>query len=396
MYYFTFLLLVCLTFFQAKGTSIEIGELLPDHKFARVDQPETPFNTADARGQVLVIEFWATWCAPCLSSMAHLEELQQQFGDRLQVVAVSYEKMDRIERFVRAKGFDFQFVHDEQEQLREWFPHRVLPHTIVVDPSGKVAAITSPKEVRASAIQALLDGKTIQLDRKVENLDFDYGADYFDLDTSTQNSFQLQPNAPGVSSFSRHYPNGPFKNRRLSFINFTIDALYKDAYQTSIRRIVYEVDESEFDYEIPENRYCLDMVVAPEATDQLHAQLRQQLNASFDVKARVEKQPLELVVVYRVDSLPLNLPPEDSAISMMARGDLYRIGSATVADFAEYLEGFGIVGKAVVDETGIAGAYSWNFSFDPENPQTFFDELKAMGLGVKKATREVEVVVLSR
>ncbi|MEL7147447.1 MAG: DUF3738 domain-containing protein, partial [Bacteroidota bacterium] len=68
---------------------------------------------------------------------------------------------------------------------------------------------------------------------------------------------------------------------------------------------------------------------------------------------------------------------------------------AKLADFAAYLEDFGIVGSAVVDETGLDELYEIDFSFLPEDPQTFHDAIKKMGLKLKKEQREIAVLVIS-
>ena len=91
----------------------------------------------------------------------------------------------------------------------------------------------------------------------------------------------------------------------------------------------------------------------------------------------------------------ITLSAADAPQPYTARGDHFNSSGATMADFAEYLEGFGIVGGPVLDETSTDQVYEIDFSFDPENPDSFTQRLAEMGLMVKKETREIDILVLS-
>ena len=79
---------------------------------------------------------------------------------------------------------------------------------------------------------------------------------------------------------------------------------------------------------------------------------------------------------------------------MSARGDYYKNPAGSTQEFARYLEGFGVVDLPVENETEIEGTFNFDFSFDTDNPETFFAAMKKMGLGLKKVEREVDVLVI--
>lgn len=62
-------------------------------------------------GKVYVVEFWATWCPPCIQSMPHLAELQERYGDKVQIVSISDEDLERVEAFLErdVDGKDMTF-----------------------------------------------------------------------------------------------------------------------------------------------------------------------------------------------------------------------------------------------------------------------------------------------
>ena len=103
---------------------------------------------------------------------------------------------------------------------------------------------------------------------------------------------------------------------------------------------------------------------------------------------------MDVTVIYRLDSLSIKLPKGTGIKNMSARGDYYQDDHANFADVAEYLENYGIVGMVVVDESNDIEHYKIELKFSPEEKGSFQAALKKMGLGIKKAQRVIEVLVI--
>ena len=113
---------------------------------------DTPFTSEDGRqitlsdyeGQIVVLNFWATWCAPCRKEMPHLSALQTQMGgDALQVVTVATGRNPRpaMERFLSEIGVDNLPLHtDERQALARSMGVLGLPATIILDRDGQELA----------------------------------------------------------------------------------------------------------------------------------------------------------------------------------------------------------------------------------------------------------------
>ena len=95
-------------------------------------------KASDHRGQWLVINFWATWCAPCLKEMPELQRFSEEHRDKAQVWGVSFEDTDRdsIVEYVERLGITFPILGYGQDPLTGYGEVRVLPTTFLIDPDG--------------------------------------------------------------------------------------------------------------------------------------------------------------------------------------------------------------------------------------------------------------------
>ena len=93
------------------------------------------------RGQVVVVDFWASWCKPCRQSIPWLNELRRRYGsDGLVIIGVNVdaERVD-AERFLRDVPIDFDVLYDPQGELAKHFGLQGMPSSFVFDRDGKLA-----------------------------------------------------------------------------------------------------------------------------------------------------------------------------------------------------------------------------------------------------------------
>ena len=104
-------------------------------------------NLAEVKGKkIVVVEFWATWCGPCLTSIPHLTEMQKKFADRGVIfIGVSDEDVSKVRQFVDKMGakMDYTVAVDNNRQTSKAymgaFGQNGIPHAFVVDREGRVA-----------------------------------------------------------------------------------------------------------------------------------------------------------------------------------------------------------------------------------------------------------------
>ena len=108
--------------------------------FTLPDLDGTPWALEKARGRVVVVNFWATWCPPCVAEMPALDRLQKAFtGQPLDVIAVNVgdEPFD-VALFLRRTPLDLNILLDENGTTQKPWQVRGLPTTVIIDADGKV------------------------------------------------------------------------------------------------------------------------------------------------------------------------------------------------------------------------------------------------------------------
>jgi thiol-disulfide isomerase/thioredoxin len=118
-----------------------VGSQIPD--FRAKELGSTRYKTlADYKGQVVLLNIWATWCEPCRVEIPSLERLQQAYGTKgLKIVAVSiddYVTEDSIRRYADNLGVTFEILHDPTHAIERVFQTTGYPETFIVGPEGTI------------------------------------------------------------------------------------------------------------------------------------------------------------------------------------------------------------------------------------------------------------------
>ena len=133
-----FLLLFSISYLQAFDF-VQIGQKVPPIKVIRDDGKVVSLDSF--KGKVVLINFWATWCPPCVGEMPDINRLYQKFHKKgLEVVAIANprDSVERIKAFFKMRGIQFHYYVDQDFSAARAFFVRAIPTTYIVNKKGIV------------------------------------------------------------------------------------------------------------------------------------------------------------------------------------------------------------------------------------------------------------------
>lgn len=327
----------------------------------------------------MVLEFWATWCAPCVAAIPHLNELSRTFAkDKVVIIAISNESEDRIHRFLAKHPMSQWIGLDESKSTFHDFNVQSLPTTVVIAPSGDIARVTMPLALKPAEIQALLAGELPpQAATAVSSGSL----------PEQQPLFQVQ-----VSLSAERDPSYSFDLRKGILVADAMplrDAL-AIAHDISSTRIVGPAA-------ILDQSIAIQAHLPVDVAPTLRQELAHALATSFGISTRRENRDMTVYYLRLAPEGPLAIqaaaPAEASHLS--TDNGIIIATNWNIRALASGLEE--VLGAPVVDETKLAGKYDWDLSYDASAPGNVEEALrKQLGVLLVKSSQLLEVLVVEK
>ena len=98
------------------------------------------FTLSEHRGTVVALDFWATWCGPCVQKMPTVQALSEQFEDSVIFVGMNVgERQDRVQDFIAERGFTFPIGLDVNGDIhRNLYPSPGIPYMVIINGDGVI------------------------------------------------------------------------------------------------------------------------------------------------------------------------------------------------------------------------------------------------------------------
>ncbi len=146
------------------GNALE-GKKAPDFTLKDISGKRVALKDMLAKGPVL-IDFWATWCAPCKQAFPHLKVIHEKYKEQgFNLLAISIDNtrsVSKVRPFAKSQGWDFPVLLDTNSEVLKKYRGSSVPHTVLLDENGMVVKVWigyhAGEEVEIDAeVQKLVD-----------------------------------------------------------------------------------------------------------------------------------------------------------------------------------------------------------------------------------------------
>ncbi len=126
---------------QYSGNFPTLGEAAPDFKLTGFDGKS--IQLAQFKGRVVVLDFWATWCAPCKQAMPGLQKLHERYASKgLSIIGVNYDERGDARAYLAGHDYRYAFASSEGSDIAKSYKPN-LPMAVVIDGRGRMVEVFS-------------------------------------------------------------------------------------------------------------------------------------------------------------------------------------------------------------------------------------------------------------
>ena len=144
-----------------QARAIQIGEIAPD--FTQNDVNDNPVKLSDFRGRYVLLDFWASWCAPCRGENPHLVKVYDAYKDKnFAILGVSLDQPNKKQDWLAAiekdglKWTNVSDLNSWQNQAAQLYGIRAIPQNFLIDPTGKIIARDLRGDKLSKVIETLI------------------------------------------------------------------------------------------------------------------------------------------------------------------------------------------------------------------------------------------------
>lgn len=408
---------------QDVPSAMKVGDTLSEMHFRSiVNYPTSSAKLSDFKGKLVILDFWATWCTSCVNHFPALQQYQNKFGPKLQMILINSRTTGDVKKKVVtllekenamvAGGFTLP-ASVEDSIAEKLFPHRMLPHYVWISPGGTVLAITGPEEINAKNIEMALAGHKESLALK-QDIDFTrpLSADALDTNRAFYHSFFVKGLLSGLpSTRTPHISTETFGE---TFSNISILGLYSivirelyPKFSLTPKTTVLNVREPSVVAEPPElsdtakwawakaNACTYQLLIPALHKQRFYNWVLEDLNRVSGFRARLEKRKVTCFVLKATGSLNAIRTKGGEPESALYNDSFPVLLNSPFTHLVYYLNDVEALTFPVIDETHFNGNVDLIFRAPFNEADRIQAELRRYNLQLVKAKRTIDVMVLS-
>jgi thiol-disulfide isomerase/thioredoxin len=344
--------------------------------------PAARADWASLKGKVVVLEFWATWCSPCVASLPRFNQLVESLDPaKFQFISIDDEDPKAVQNFLNKKKMSGWVGVDPSGSVFGLYGVESRPTTIIVDGNGKIVAATEIDSVNAADLQAVSEGKNVAFKPAMEITEAsvpsspDTARPLFSVSVT-----RASPDAKTVRA--NHPPTGT------DLLGEDADSLMTDVFNAFGKRYVLKDP-------LPEGRYDLRVNSADVPQAVIDSVVQQAVLAALHLQILSKTLTKPAYILRATDASKRLLSPSASTHAVK-RGywhGNFLLMNGTMDDLA-YVLATGLE-NPVLNETGIEGTYDARFKVaggDVDSVNAILKE--TLGLELVPGNQEMPITVL--
>ncbi|MEO6521006.1 MAG: TlpA family protein disulfide reductase [Mucilaginibacter sp.] len=410
-----------------KYRPLAIGDTVPDMEIRHlINYPTQTIRLSDFKGKLLILDFWATWCSPCVASFPKMDSLRKVFGNKLFILPVTDQDEKTVSSLLtnmqKVKGLQgFSVVRDTV--LRALFKHSEIPHYVWINERGIVSAVTDGEQVNQSNIQKFLNKEPLTFVMKNDvkrrfdtKRPLNAGINAINVEDMI-NYRALTRHVEGFTPFlSFKAPAG--KPYEILGLNISAQRLYQMAYgefwpsfMNNFNRMVIESKDSvsikgplgretagpeAWGLWMKQNTYCYQLIISPPDTGNIFRYMREDLDRQFPtLQASIAKKKGKSIVMISLDRG--KLPHTKGGQREVADNKYsFHLQNAPWAFFRSKLQTYYLqtLTTPLIDETGISGNVDLDVIANMSNIAELRTALQKYGIDIIEAERDIDMIVI--
>lgn len=305
---------------------LDTGDKVPDYTLPIGNYPSPTVTLSDLQGKLVILDFWGVSCSPCIAAMPKMQALQEEFGDRIQIILVTSDSREQVERMKQRSSILREVSLPSiigDSLLLPLFPIRTFPAHVWIGPDGIVRHITNGKNTTAALIASFLDNRAVDLPAKFELKDLDQDVPIWlegngrHVDKLQYYSLITSRIATDGGQYGAIYNPAIGMPDQVRAFNKEILTLFKLAYGKSAigpfkenNRVIIEVSEpdriinpggnSDYDWWKRDHTYCYELKVPEDEAAYLFDYMKQDLERYFKIKGAIEIRVKPALVLQRI------------------------------------------------------------------------------------------------
>jgi thiol-disulfide isomerase/thioredoxin len=349
-----------------------------------------PLTLDKLRGKAVILEFWGTWCGPCIVAFPHLNELVREIrGEPVVFIAVANEPADDVAAFLKKKPLAAWVGIDDQGATTKGYGIRSFPTAVLIDPDGVVQGVTDVTSVTPAMVKDLANRRPLQASgdaiprlRTDAKGGIDLGEANFLIYLGPPNDLLGDPVSGANEWKSRSCP---------------AQGLLESCYVREAGgwpkapRIVFEcaIPQKDFGFavRVPEGSGLSAITLLKQAVESA---------LGFRTRGDHESREQQVLVLKHVGPASPAKPAGNRALGSVVRFPANAcIGeSASLDDLSAWIEGR--TKKPVINETGLGGEHDWKIKAESFALDDLNTALKSIGLVLRPEQRKVDYIVVRR